>query len=399
MKRYLLLLLFFNYSVLKAQTLRPDVLVVGNNNAAVGAAIQAAKSNVKTILLLQAGGFDIEPFEGDLNSGIQHEFLQRFKAYNRLLDSTKVDVSVDKQTANEVLKQWTDSIKNLTIIRNTPWVKADRSGNNWYFKLSDGRTLRPEVLVNINDEKLNTALKVISPPIAEWQPIAYDKSTYKTNVATGKSVNGSVVNGLSLYSFLVPNQENLVFVSDEKSMLAGQSAGAIAAYAGFFNFKTSQSNLKAIQVELVDFKMNLMPFADVPLEDRNWKAIQFVGITGLLKADAGVGGLLFNPDKVVAAEEIREPLKEHFFKAQIWFEDHKSSQITVAAAIEMVCYLGNKALENTRKLVEKKWSTDYGFPEPFDAEQQISRRQLAVLLNEFCSPFDIIINKEGKISK
>lgn len=233
MKKYLFIFsTFFLFVQLKAQTVKPDVFVVGNGNAAVAAAIQAAQSNVKTVLLLQAGGFDIEPIGKDLHSGVQATFLNKVKKFKQLNDSVG-EVPFDKQTANQVLVQWTDSIKNLTVIKNVQWVKADRSGKGWVFKLSDGKTIRPEVFVNAADQKLNAALKIDASAVGTWEKFSYQNPIYKTNIAVGKQIAGSTNTIFSLYQLLMPTQENLVYVSDPSSMLMGQAAGAVAAFAGF----------------------------------------------------------------------------------------------------------------------------------------------------------------------
>jgi len=404
MKKYLFLFFasFLSFQ-LKAQTLKPDVFVIGNGNAAVAAAIQAAQSNVKTVLLLQAGGFDIEPIGKDLHSGVQATFLKKIKDFQKqgksvesIIDSI-TEINFDKQTANQVLTQWTDSIKNLTVIKNVQWVKADRSGKGWVFKLSDGKTIRPEVFVNVADQKLNSVLKIDASGLSSWDKFDYQNPIYKTNVAVGKNIDGTTNTIFSMYQFLIPNQENLVYVIDPSSMLLGQSAGAVAAYAGFFNLKTSESNLKKIQGELVAFNTNLMPFADIGLKDPNWKAIQMVGLTGVLKAEEANGKLLFNGEKLVTTEEIKQPIKDHYYKAQIWFDDYKSDIITIGAALDMICYVGNKASESTRKELEKKWKTTYAFTSDFNAERQISRRELSVLLQDYMPPFNVTIDKTGKI--
>ena len=71
------LLLFFILITLsassKSQTIKTDVLVVGNGNAAISAGLQSAISGVKTTVLLQAGGFDINPISTEINSGLQAE--------------------------------------------------------------------------------------------------------------------------------------------------------------------------------------------------------------------------------------------------------------------------------------------------------------------------------------
>ena len=381
---------------LQAQTLRPDVLIIGNSNAAVAAAIQSAQSNAKTIILLQSGGFDIEPIAKDLHSGVQATFLKKIRSFQKLSDSL-AEVIFDKQTANTVLTKWTDSIKNLTVIKNTLWIKADRSGKGWVFKLSDGKTIRPEIFVNIADQKLNAALKIEPMLISPWSKVDYQNPIYKTAVAAGKFTDGHRNTTFSLYQLLLPNQENLVYVNDATSMLLGQSAGAVAAYAGFFDSKTSESNLKRIQGELVSFGTNLMPFTDVSLAHPNWKAIQMVGLTGMLKAKGENGELLFNPNQLVTIDEIRQPMKDHFYKAQIWSEDYNDDVFTVKATLDMIVYLGNKAKESTYKEVEKKWNTSYKFSSAFSLAKPIKREEFATLIQDYMPPFNVNIDNNGKV--
>jgi hypothetical protein len=396
MKRFLFY--FFCLSSLSsvAQTLKPDVFIIGNGNAAVAAAIQSAQSNAKTVILLQAGGFDIEPIGADLHSGVQAKFLEKLKEQMKFKD-TVADPVFDKQSANLALEYWANTLKALTVIKNVQLVKADRSGKGWVFKLSDGRTVRPDVLVDVADRKLNTALKIDASTSSSWRKFSYDNTIFKTNVAVGKRIDGSTNNTYSFYQYFIPNQENLVYVSDPSSMLMGQAAGAIAAYAGFFDLKTSQADLKKIQGELIAFNTNLVPFTDVGIKDSNWKAIQMVGVTGMLKATIVNGKLLFNPEQLVSTEEIKQPMKDHYYKAQIWFDDYKSDSITIGAALDLICYVGNKAPETTPKEVEKKWNTNYNFSSTFKKDRQITRRELAVLLQDYMPPFNVTIDKTGKI--
>lgn len=387
------LLLIFN--VANSQTLRPGVLVVGNGNAAAAAAIQSAMSGVETTILLQAGGFDISPINDDLSSGIQATFLQKIRNAKNIKDSTQA-VTFDKILANEVLKKWTDSTKKLTVISNVMWVKADGGTNSSVLKLSDGRTIRPKVLINPADTKLNDALK-INLGVKTPEKIEYTKTIYRTSVASGMKLNGTTANSFSLYHLLLPEKDNFVWISDPQSMLIGQAAGATAAFAAFYGFKTSESKLKEIQGELIAYKLNLMPFADVKQTDSNWKAIQFVGVTGVLKAEFANGNLVFAPDKLVTTAEIRQPIKDSYYKAQIWFDDYKSDIITIGAAMEMISYVGNQALDAMKKDIPKKWKTGYRFKTDFDAERQINKRELAVLLQNYMPPFNVTIDKTGRI--
>lgn len=378
----------------QAQTVKTDVLVIGNSNAAVAAGLQAAISGVKTTILLQAGGFDIAPLSAEQNSGLQATFLKKIEQFN---PNNKQGSTFDKQAANEVLKTWTDSIKNLTVIRNIMWTKADRSGNNWSFKLSDGRTIKPKVLINPADNKLNGALNIVPGNNHNWTKLSYDSTMYRTSVAAGRNLNGTAANLFSMYQFFIPLQENLVWVSDANSMLLGQAAGATAAYAAFFNSKTSLSNLKTIQGELINYKLDLMPFADIKQPDTNWKAIQMVGLTGILKAEIKGSLANFLPDQLVSTQEIKQPIKDLYYKAQIWFDDYKSDQMTVGSTIDMICYVGNKSLESTKKEIEKKWKTAYKFTSEMAYNKPITRREFAVLLQDYMPPFNVNIDKAGKV--
>ncbi|TKC12602.1 hypothetical protein FA048_03005 [Pedobacter polaris] len=392
---FVLALLTFFGSV-KAQTLRPGVLVVGNGNAAVSAALQSAISGVETIILLQAGGFDISPINDDLNSGIQATFLKKIREAKQIKDSTQA-VTFDKPLANDILTAWTYSIKKLTVIKNIMWVKADGYVNSWVFKLSDGRTIRAKVLVNPADAKLNEALKVTTATNNQPTKLDYSNTIYRTSVAAGMSNNEITANTFSLYQLFVPEHDNFIWIANPQNMLIGQAAGATAAYAAFYNKKTSESNLKKIQGELINYKLNMIPFVDIKQADSNWKAIQFVGLTGVLKAEMIGNKAFFVPQKLITTTEVKQPIKDFFYKAQIWFDDYKSDKMTIGSTIDMVCYVGNKALENTKKELAKKWKTNYQFNSEFDLERQINRKEFAVILQDYMPPFNVNVDEKGKV--
>ncbi|WP_410221758.1 hypothetical protein [Pedobacter sp.] len=381
------LILFFTFKVF-AQTQKTDVLVIGNNNAAAAAAIQAVQSDVKVILLLQAGGFDIDPVVKDINSGIQLNFINKLTAKE----------TFNKQDANTALTLLTDSLKKLTIIKNVNWIKANKSGNGWSLTLSNGQTIKAKILINTADIKLNNALKLNVPERQLWQTVDYLNNIYRTSIAAGKRVNNSNITQASLYRFLIPQQETFLWLADN-SMLSGQAAGAIAAYGAFFNVKLSQVDVKKIQGELLKFKLNLIPFADVPINNPNWGAIQKTGVMGVIKGQTEDNQLYFIPEKEITTEEIKQPLKDHFYKAQIWFDDHTKPFLTLNDALDLVCYIGNKARESSEKEAQKKWKITYGFKTDFDLNKTVTRQELAVLLQDFSPPFLVTTDKEGNIQR
>ena len=386
MKRGFFILLataFFAVAV-NGQTVKTDVVVLGNGSNALGAGIQSAVSGVKTIILMQESGFEIAPLEGNLHSGLERVYLKKTTGKVRSI--------------NDVLNDWTDSTKNLTVIKGISWSRLKRAGSGWSLELSDGRKIKSQVLVNAERSgNVNTTL-LVQHKQDQWRPFSYEDSSYRTSISSGFKRNNGAANVLTTDALLVPEQDNLVMLNpQQESLVGGQAAGATAAYAAFFRKKTSEANLKELQGELIKYKLSLVPFADISDLDSNWKAIQFTGLSGILKGQISNGVLRFNPGKTVTASEVREPIKEYYYKAQIWFDDYTQSEMTLGSTLKLICYVKGRSLENTTKEIAKRWKTDYGFKEDYEPERVITRREFAVLLSDYLQPFNVTIDKSGRV--
>lgn len=395
---FVVLIILVFAQVAQAQTIKTGVLVIGKGSNAVGAGFQSARSGVKTTMLIQDADLTIATPDENIHSGLESEFLKKMLWARGVKDST-AKVYVDQPSANLVLKSWGDSIKNLTVIRNIKWSRIKRSGNNWNVLLANGRTIKAEVLVNADGSgNVSKALALPTARAMLWEPLTYKDNLYRLSVSSGYALNNSTSNVIPLYNFLLPNEENLVLTDPEnESMAAGQGAGAIAAYAVFFKTKTSLSALKPIQKELIGFKLSVMPFADIQPQDPNWKPIQFVGLSGFLKAVPMNGKANFFPERAVSTAEIKEPVKEFYYKAQIWFDDYKGANMTIGSLLDMICMVGNKGLEHTRTAVQKKWKTSYQFKNEFALNREVTRREFSVLVDEYLNPFNVNIDKSGRV--
>lgn len=386
MKKLFFVLALIIPTIIYAQTIKTDILVLGNGDAAFAASYQCYKSGVKTILLTQNNGFDARKINETKSPEIQKLYLN--------FTSKEIENLANFNLKKKSSEKKIDSTTLLKVINNMPFSEIKRSGSGWELKLTRDRSIKARVLIVAdNPEKIYSALKVQSLKAAESSQINYIENLYRTTI-TGISGTSNI---LSLYNLLIPSQENILYIQPDNVEI-GQAAGATASYAAFFDTKTSLSNLKRIQGELLAYKLSLMPFEDVKPLDSNWLAIQKVGITGILKADFDGEKALFHPEKEVSYNEIKQPIKDYYYKAQIWFDDHQKVPVNLENTISMVCYVGNKSVDATKTELEKNWKKSYRFSSKFDLKKVLTRREFSVIINKYLEPFDKInVDRTGRV--
>ncbi|RYZ49184.1 MAG: hypothetical protein EOP49_16950, partial [Sphingobacteriales bacterium] len=159
MNRLFMVALFLAFSYTGyTQNIKTQVLVVGETDAAVAAALQAAVSGVKTTLLSKKGEFTIKATGKNAASGIEAELIQRARAFMGIKDSVTA-VELTPMLTSQVLKTWMDSTKNLTVIQNATWTRFERSGMGWQARLADGKNIKANVLVYGINEDISTEIK------------------------------------------------------------------------------------------------------------------------------------------------------------------------------------------------------------------------------------------------
>ena len=382
MKRGVLILILgmFQAATFAQKNIKTDVLIIGANNAAAAAAIQSVVSGVNAVLLSDTTIALSKP-EGANLSGIAFTL------------SKKVTETGDANLAH-VFKTWTDSLKNLQFLESTSWEKLERSGTGWKVRIEDGRTIKAKVLIYAIPTDRTIALKIerSRPSIA----FNYNSNIYRTSVGT--DVLNREITIVPAFSLVSSSNKNLVLAnSSTASYSEGQAAGATAAYGAFYNVDASQPNMKAIQGELLNYKQSLLPFYDVKPIDTNWRAIQEFALSGMLKAKIKDGKAYFMPEEVVQFGEIAPTLKELYYKAQIWLEDHKGVPMNLENVLSMISYVGNKSAENTLEQIKKQWKTSYQFKSDFSLDKPLTRREFAVIIRDYLKPFDVNLDKGGRV--
>jgi hypothetical protein len=185
-------------------------------------------------------------------------------------------------------------------------------------------------------------------------------------------------------------------------MVLGQGAGTVAAYCAFYKTNTKNLNVRAIQGEILDFKGYLLPFSDIALNDLNFRAIQQVSATGLLKgvqnANGKTAAVLFVPDSIVSTAEVEPVIREIYTRAFIWFNKEKpAAQFTIGNLLSFISEITLSEPKLLQKTLEKQWEANYKFKQAFDVNRPITRREFAVITNKYLNPFARTVDLTGKL--
>jgi len=419
MKIWFLLIGLLIAGLSRAQTIHSDVVVVGGTESGVAAAIQAAHSGVKVLFIVETNELANNIFENSdtsYSSGIRANLFKL--ALKARTDSVSGIVNpLSRAIALDVLKGWTDTIKNLTIMRNTSWQKVEKSGKGWDIKLKDGKTIKVNVAIDATPNgalaskagiPFDQATGYYKMSLALNQTNIehlYDNRLYRTSVGTGNS--GNKVFTIPLGSLVAAGAENFILAGrlpvlkttkqlEPATMANGQAAGATAAFCSFFKTTTSALNARVIQGELFAYKSWLIPFSDIKPADSNFAAIQHIGATGLLKGKIVKGELLFQPDGLISAEELRAPMREFYSRSQIWFADNKMDKLTLDNVLSLIKFNASRGDELNRE-VEKAWKTSFKFAGKYDLQHLVTRREFAVLADAYLKPFNVRIDISGNL--
>ncbi len=150
-----------------ADTIKTDVVVVGGTASGVAAALQCARSKVKTILVepgpwlggeMTSGAMCIMEGNRNLPSGIWGEFRKQVREFYKKtpgFDTTyNAVLRFEPYTGAAILKKMTDTVKNLTLKLKTPWTTVKKNGTGWELTITEnGRTntIRAQVLIDATE--------------------------------------------------------------------------------------------------------------------------------------------------------------------------------------------------------------------------------------------------------
>lgn len=397
-----------------AETIKTDVLVIGSGPAGIAAAIQASRSGVKTLLVepdSRLGGFLSDPasknqvIESTLNAGIWAEFFRRVQESKKIKvpDSLLVyKLSINPEVNGLILKNMTDTVKNLNVRLRTGVNSVTKDGKVWLVKLANGTDVKAYSIIDATD----------AGKFAEGA-----KATYNLQLPAGQAFRTSMA-GLNVQPFqlplsvFLPEKATNIFITEpinkqifgsEKGfnparMMIGQTAGVLAAYVAFFKTDNTKLNVRIVQNELLTYKSLIGWYADIAPADQHKVAIQHLSVTGLLKPVMRENLPYFMPDSIVRSDEVRPVLSEIYTRTFLWFNKTKPGEkFTVGNMLSLISEFTLADPENLKRRMTSDWKNRYNFSSDYDTEKPLTRREFAVLANTFLKPFDRRVDATGKL--
>jgi len=178
----------------------------------------------------------------------------------------------------------------------------------------------------------------------------------------------------------------------------GHAAGVLAAVAVKEKKALKDVSIREVQTVLLSQNAYLMPFIDMKPSDKNFLAMQKIGVSGILKGD-GVPYLWANqtwfyPARLVTEYELVDGLRPLYpVLKDFW---GASGSYLTAERFEKILEIiqPDKSLLKIAQAWEKR-----GIAGEFTKETELNREQVSVLLDELINPFGVEVDWQGYFVK
>ena len=170
-------------------------------------------------------------------------------------------------------------------------------------------------------------------------------------------------------------------------LLIGQAAGVLAAYSVENHIEPKDANVRAIQRMLLNCNAYLLPFIDVKPGDPNFKAIQRIGATGIMKGEGvpfdWANQTWFYPGRQISQYELVQGLRSYYplFDS---YNKATGETLDVKSFLKILSIAGKKISITILKL---DWA-NFKFNKTLSESLILDRRMAAVLVDYYLHPFD-----------
>lgn len=164
-------------------------------------------------------------------------------------------------------------------------------------------------------------------------------------------------------------------------MQLGQAAGALAALSCLEDRPVRDVSVRKVQDALLKAGCYLMPYLDLPKDDRHFKAVQRIGATGLLRGEGRNVGWTnqtwFRTEDPLLAEDIY---------AGDFFDGHlplTEGPVKVGQLLDLARMLGARIPDSAGE-----WWSELGLSD-FDSRRTATRLEAAVVIDALFDPFTL----------
>ncbi len=254
----------------------------------------------------------------------------------------------------------------------------------------------------------------------------YDFNLYKTGIAVGdypidhhhdKNVNAPEIDFISIkvpsYNIplgsLIPAKIENFIVAEKNISVSnivngttrlqpvvlgiGQAAGALAAAAIQENKNPSEVSVRKVQKALLESGAFLMPFIDIKKEDAAFKAIQRIGVAGVLKGFGipykWANQTWFYPDRLVSEYELKSGLLPYY-------PEIKSFQASGAPVTPKFfkSLVENMNTDSAIEVTKDNWES-WDIQQDYDDSTSLNRRSVSILTDKIFNPFQKEVDFQG----
>lgn len=175
-------------------------------------------------------------------------------------------------------------------------------------------------------------------------------------------------------------------------MQIGQAAGALSALACIENKQIHEVGVRQVQEVLIEAGCYIMPYLDLPKDDRHFKALQRIGATGILRGEGRNVGwsneTWFRAADPLLAEEIH--IRDYYGAFHLG-----TGEVSAGRVMDLIRLAGGNIPYGDPAV----WWEKLGL-EDYDAERTVNRLEAAVVIDAAFDPFGMFeVDYEGNVRR
>lgn len=175
-------------------------------------------------------------------------------------------------------------------------------------------------------------------------------------------------------------------------MQIGQAAGALSALACIENKQIHEVGVRQVQEVLIEAGCYIMPYLDLPKDDRHFKALQRIGATGILRGEGRNVGwsneTWFRAADPLLAEEIH--IRDYYGAFPLG-----TGELAAGHVMDLIRLAGGNIPYGDPAV----WWEKLGL-EDYDAERTVNRLEAAVVIDAAFDPFGMFeVDYEGNVRR